>query len=435
MGLLLKNAYIVTQNAQREEFAGDILIEENRIQAIGKNLPSKGHATFDLTDLVVVPGFIQTHTHLCQTLFRNLADDLELLDWLEQRIWPFEMAHSPESLRISARLGLAELLLGGTTTILDMGNGRYQDIIFEEMVRSGIRGFSGKVMMDQGQQPYKETTETALQETERLIQKWHRVAEGRIQYALAPRFVPSCSLDLWKGVKELSDKYQLIIHSHASENRKEWQLVKNETGYSNVEFFVKNNIASERLNLAHCIWVSEEEIKMMAETGISVLHCPSANLKLGSGIAPIPHFREWGIPVGLGADGAPCNNNLDIFVEMRLAALIQKPHRGVKSTNARQIFDMATIEGARVLGLDKEIGSIEVGKKADLTILDLNKVHTIPADNIYAQIVYSAHASDVKHVLINGKWVVLDRKLQNDNYQDIVHTAWSEIQKLFDRIK
>ncbi len=435
MGLLLKNAYIVTQNAQREEFAGDILIEENRIQAIGKNLPSKGHATFDLTDLVVVPGFIQTHTHLCQTLFRNLADDLELLDWLEQRIWPFEMAHSPESLRISARLGLAELLLGGTTTILDMGNGRYQDIIFEEMVRSGIRGFSGKVMMDQGQQPYKETTETALQETERLIQKWHRVAEGRIQYALAPRFVPSCSLDLWKGVKELSDKYQLIIHSHASENRKEWQLVKNKTGYSNVEFFVKNGIASERLNLAHCIWVSEEEIKMMAETGISVLHCPSANLKLGSGIAPIPHFWEWGIPVGLGADGAPCNNNLDIFVEMRLAALIQKPHRGVKSTNARQIFDMATIEGARVLGLDKEIGSIEVGKKADLTILDLNKVHTIPADNIYAQIVYSAHASDVKHVLINGKWVVLDRKLQNDNYQDIVHTAWSEIQKLFDRIK
>ncbi len=435
MGILLKNGYIVTQNEQREQFQGDILVEGNRIQAIAPSISEEGHSIVDLSGLVVVPGLIQTHVHLCQTLFRNLADDLELLDWLEQRIWPFEMAHNPDSLRISARLGLAELLLGGTTTIQDMGNGKFQDIIFQEMKRSGIRGFSGKVMMDQGNQPYKEPTETVLSETEELIRKWHGQEENRIQYALAPRFVPSCSMDLWKGVKELSDKYHLIIHTHASENRKEWQLVKDTTGYSNIEFFVKNDLVSSRLNLAHCIWVSEEEIQMMSEYSINVLHCPSANLKLGSGIAPIPRYWEQGIHVGLGADGAPCNNNLDIFVEMRLAALIQKPQRGVKSTNAQQIFDMATIEGARVLGLEDEIGSIEVGKKADLTILDLNKVHAIPADNIYSQIVYSAHASDVKHVLIDGKWVVFNRELQNDNYSEIVQTAWSEVQKLFKRIE
>lgn len=433
MGQLLKNAFIVTQNHSRETLQADLLIENDTITEIRKNIPNGNHEIFDFSNLVIIPGLIQSHVHLCQTLFRNLADDLELLDWLRKRIWPFEMAHTPDSLRISAQLGLSELLLSGTTSILDMGNALYQEVIFEEMTKSGIRGFSGKVMMDSGDQPYKENTEDSLRNTEELIHTWHGGAKGRIQYALAPRFVPSCSKKLWQGVKVLAERYQLIIHTHSSENKEEWKWVKSLTGHSNVKFFVERGMASEKLCLAHCIWVSDEEIKMMADYGINVLHCPSANLKLGSGVAPIPKFLEKNINVGLGSDGAPCNNNLDIFQEMRLAALIQKPIAGVKSTSARKIFDLATRGGAKVLGLENKIGSLESGKKADLVVLDLNKVHCIPADNIYSQIVYSAHASDVKHVMVDGKWVVFNHQLENYSYNEIIHEVWEQVNRFFNK--
>ncbi len=434
MGILLKNGLIVSQNKQREVFNADILIEDDIIRKIEKNIPEEKHEVFDFSGNVIIPGFVQSHVHLCQTLFRNLADDLELLDWLEKRIWPYEMAHSGESLSASAQLGLAELMLGGTTSILDMGSSRFQHVIFEEMVRSGIRGFSGKVMMDTGSQAYKETTEEALQSTEELITAWHHKENDRIGYALAPRFVPSCSLELWEGVRALAGKYDLIVHTHSSENRKEWELVKEATGRSNVEFFDEMGLASPKLCLAHCIWVSEEEIKMIAKTRVNVLHCPSANLKLGSGIAPVPRFIANKINVGLGSDGAPCNNNLDMFQEMRLAALIQKPGAGIKSTSAQMIFDMATLGGAKALGMADRIGSLETGKKADLVVLDLNKVHSIPADNICSQIVYSARATDVKHVMVDGKWTVFDRELKNLSYENIIRNTWKHIQKIFERL-
>ncbi|HFE63022.1 MAG TPA: 5'-deoxyadenosine deaminase [Caldithrix sp.] len=434
MGTLLKNALIVTQNAAKDILKDDILIEDTLIQQIEKNIPENNHRVHDMSGHVIIPGFVQAHVHICQTLFRNLADDLELLDWLEKRIWPMEMAHDRDSLRASAQLGLAELLLGGTTCILDMGNGEHQDVIFEEMIRSGIRGLSGKVLMDSGTQPYKDETGAALKESERLIKKWHGAENQRIQYALAPRFVPACSMELWEGVKDLSQKYNLIIHTHASENQKEWQYVKDTTGYSNVEFFEKNGMSSPNLCLAHCIWISEDEIRMMGETGINVLHCPSANLKLGSGIAPIPELLQQGVNVALGADGVACNNNLDMFTEIRLAALIQKPRAGVRSTSAEKIFDMATIGGAKAVGKHDRIGSLETGKKADLTVLNLNKVHCIPADNIYSQIVYSAHVSDIDHVMVDGNWVVFNKELKNYSTTDIMKNAWKEIHKLFERL-
>lgn len=431
MGILLKNGTIVTQNNKRNIISGDILINNDKIEIINKNIPENNHIIYDLTDLVILPGLVQAHIHLCQTIFRNLANELELMDWLEQRILPWEMAHSPDSLRVSARLGLAELLLSGTTTILDMGNGKHQEIIFQEMTASGIRGFSGMVMMDRGDHSYKYELNEILKTTESLIKSWHQSSNSRIQYALAPRFAPSCSQQLWEGVKRIAEENDLIIHSHSSENKKEWQLVKDMTGYSNIEFFLKSGLASPKLCLAHCIWVSEEEIDLIADTGINVLHCPTANLKLGSGIAPVPRFVEKGVNIALGSDGAACNNNLDIFQEMRLAALIQKPQNGVKSTSANIILDMATLGGAKALGLEDQIGSIEVGKKADLTILNLNKVHCIPADDIYSQIVYSANASNVKHVMIDGKWTVFDHQLTNLKEEDVISTVWEEVQNIF----
>jgi 5-methylthioadenosine/S-adenosylhomocysteine deaminase len=433
MGILLKNGLIITQNSNRDVFSGDILIQGNHISKIGIDLPEGNHEVLHLDRMVVSPGFVQSHVHLCQTLFRNLSDDLELLDWLENHIWPMENAHNEDSLRISARLGLAEMLLSGTTAILDMGNGNFQDIIFQEMASSGIRGLSGMVMMDMGDQPYKRKTADILQDSEALINKWHNTHDGRIHYALAPRFVPSCSMELWNGVKKLSDDYQLIIHTHSSENRTEWKIVKNQTGYSNVEFFVRKHLASPRLCLAHCIWLEKQEFGMLSDYGINVLHCPSANLKLGSGIAPIPEFIKRKINVSLGSDGAACNNNLDIFHEMRLAALIQKPHAGVKATPALTVFDMATLGGSRSLGLQEYIGSLEEGKKADLVILNLNKVHSIPADDIYSQIVYSGKAADVVHVMINGKWIVSEGQLNTIDHDTLISQSWYEVQELFKR--
>ena len=435
MGILLKNGHLVTQNKNNDTFIGDILIEDDRISRIEKHIEDRNHQNILIDNLVVVPGFIQSHVHLCQTLFRNLSDDLELMDWLEQHIWPFEMAHTQESLRISAQLGLSELLLNGTTSILDMGISHHQEIIFEEMATSGIRGFTGMVMMDAGEQSYKQKTDEIIYQTRELISKWHNSFGGRIQYALAPRFVPSCSDKLWQQVKQLSEQHQLIIHSHASENKEECRIVKERTGYSNVEFFVKHDLASAHLCLAHCIWVSEEEIQMLADYNINVLHCPSANLKLGSGFAPIPEFISHGINVSLGSDGASCNNNLDIFNEMRLAALIQKPLRGVKTTSAKMIFDMATRGGAKSLGLSDQIGSLEIGKKADLVVMNLNKVHSIPADDIYSQIVYSGKASDILHVMVNGEWMVFDKKLKPYQEKIIIENSWKAIQELLKRIE
>ena len=409
MDIILKNALIVTQNEQRDIFPGDIWIAGNRIKALGPRIEQPGVETLDLSGLTIIPGLIQSHVHLCQALFRNLADDLELLDWLTRYIWPMEMHHSPESLQASARLGLYEMLTSGVTTVLDMGCAAHMDVVFEELDNSGIRAFCGKVMMDHGEQAYQEATGDCLASTEDLIRRWHQAAEGRIQYALAPRFVLSCSMPLWEGVQGLADDYDLLIHTHSSENRTELALVEAQTGYANVEFFVRNRLASPRLCLAHCIWLSPEEHEFLAEYDIKVLHCPGANLKLGSGFAAVPDMLRRGINVSLGSDGAPCNNNLDIFSDMRLAALIHKPTFGVTAITAGDVFDMATLNGAKALGLADQTGSIEAGKLADLAILDLHKVHATPVDNVISQIVYSAQSRDVQHVMVNGEWVVQNR--------------------------
>jgi len=434
MNILLKNLNIVTQNKNRDILAGDIWIEGNRIKEIGEKIANPGIEEMDLSGLTAIPGLIQTHVHICQALFRNLADDLELLEWLAQNIWPMEKAHNQSSLKASAKLGLYEILSTGVTTILDMGSAFNMDIIFEEIQNSGIRAFSGKVMMDSGDQPYKETTQDALDSTEALVKKWHGKSNGRIQYAIAPRFVPSCSNDLWEGARELGKDYDLIIHTHSSENRKEVKLVKQQTGFHNVEFFVEKELASPKLCLAHCIWVSEKEIEYLREYKINVLHCPAANLKLGSGIAPVPKMLQKGINVSIGSDGAPCNNNMDIFTDMRLAALIHKPYNGVTSINAQNLFDMVTISGAKTVGLEDKIGSIEPGKYADLTFMNLNKVHTVPADNVYSQIVYSAHATDVTHVMVDGNWVVQNGTPIAYDEEEVVRKAWEECNMLIKRI-
>jgi len=420
--LLVKNALIVTMNQDSDVFQGDILIDNKNISSIGPSLLDKQADIFDASGYIVTPGFIQTHVHLCQTLFRNLADDLSLLDWLQIKIWPFESRHTAESLRASARLGIAELIRGGTTTILDMGTVNHQDVIFEELAQSGMRAIAGKTMMDYGEMPagLKEKTSVSIEESLRLLNKWHNFDEGRLKYAFAPRFALSCSDELMKETAKLAAENGVIYHTHASENRDETRLIQERFGVSNIMLFDKLGAADKNLCLAHCVWSTEEERQLLKERSIKVMHCPSANLKLGSGIAPIPDYLEKGITVSLGSDGPPCNNNLDIFNEMRQAALIQKPEHGPQAMPAETVLKTATVYGALTLGLEKEIGSIETGKRADLTFIKNDQVHSIPYENVYSKILYSANSRDVNHVMINGGWVLKDSEFQTLNAAEIV---------------
>lgn len=390
----------------------------------------------NLPELTLIPGFIQTHIHLCQTLFRGLADDLELLDWLQLRIFPLENSHSKESLRIAAQLGIHELQTGGTTTILDMGTLRHQEVIFEELINSGMRAFAGKCMIDDNDlyPEFKSDLKSELSYTYELAKSYHNICNGRIKYGFAPRFVLSCSENLLIDTKEMSREFSgSMYHTHSSENKSEIAEVRRRTGKENIAYFDSINILDDRTILAHCIHVNEEEIALLKSRKGRVTHCPSSNLKLASGIAPIFRYMNEGISVSLGADGAPCNNNLSAFMELRLAALLQKPFHGPRVCDAKRMFRMATIDGAEALHIDSITGSIEAGKKADLVLLDLNAPYfplTDSDESLYSKIVYSAQTDTVRYVMIDGELVVENSVSTKYSAKDLVSTGKEELAKI-----
>jgi cytosine/adenosine deaminase-related metal-dependent hydrolase len=404
---------------------GDVFIRGCRIAAVGAGGPGDADTVIDATGQAVLPGLVQVHVHLTQTLFRGQADDLELLDWLRQRIWPLEAAHDAESNHAAALLGCAELIRGGTTCILDMGTVHHQDQVFQAMAASGIRGFSGKCMMDWGDgvpPPLREDPERSLQASLDLMERWHGAAGGRIGYCLAPRFALSCSEGLLQEVGRVAAERGLLVHTHASESRAECALVRSQRGCDNVEYMHRLGLTGPRLVLAHCVHVTPGEMACLAATATRVAHCPSSNLKLASGIAPVAEMRRRGISVGLGADGAPCNNNLDGFLELRLAALLQKAVAGPTALPAPAALEMATLGGARVLGLDHEIGSIEVGKRADVITVDLGGLHLVPAPDVVSALVYCARAADVRNTIVDGRVLLRDGRLVSLD-EEAVRTA------------
>lgn len=439
--ILVKNGEIITMNEADDRFTGDIYIEGDTIKEIGSHLDHRqAEKIIDATNRVIIPGFIQTHLHLCQTLFRGRADDLELMDWLRKKIWPLEAAHDEESLYYSAMLGLGELIQSGTTTIVDMETVHHTEYAFQAIAASGIRALSGKAMMDKGQDvpgPLQEKTAVSLQQSVDLLEKWHGYDGGRIKYAFSPRFVISCTAELLKEVKSLSDRYHVHVHTHASENKGEIEIVQQETGRRNIAYLDDLGLANDRLILAHCIWLDEEEKRIIKEKNVKVSHCPGSNLKLASGIAEIPDMLRRDIAVSLGADGASCNNNLDMFQEMRLAALIQKPIHGPCTMDAKTVFTMATSGGARALGMEAEIGSIETGKKADLVILNLHDFHVYPSYDVdtVSRIVYSATRADVETSIINGSIVMENRKLKTVDKGHVLRKADGAVKRLLKRLE
>jgi 5-methylthioadenosine/S-adenosylhomocysteine deaminase len=446
--LLIRAKTIVTMDRERRVIHdGGIIVRNNLIERVLTRAEREGLGAFDgsvvnASALVVIPGFVQTHIHLCQTLFRGLADDLDLLDWLRLKIFPFEAAHSPHSIYASAMAGIADLVRSGTTTIMDMGTVHHEEDIIRAVQETGLRAFVGKAMMDLNEiyTPLRETTAEAMTSTRALAEKWHRANEGRIRYAVAPRFVLSCTDTLLREAFEMMESFPgMLYHTHAAENRREMEEVRRRCRMGNIEHFNALRILSSSTCLAHCIWLEDREMDIMEELAVKVTHCPSANLKLGSGIAPVPQMRNHGINVSLGADGAPCNNSLDMFREMRLAALIQKPEHGPSAMNAFTVFEMATLGGARTLSLSNEIGSIEAGKKADLVLLDLagigNPYIDYQTDSVYSTIVYSGSTENVRSVMIDGIWVYSGGMHETLDEEAVKRTARHELHQLLGRVR
>jgi cytosine/adenosine deaminase-related metal-dependent hydrolase len=416
----------------RTVVVADVLVDgDGRIADLAD--PALGVAaerSVDISGMLVMPGLIQAHVHLCQTLFRGLAEEQRLLAWLRERIWPLEAAHDPESLHASARLGIAELLLGGTTAVLDMGTVRYTDAIFEAAAESGIRYTGGKALMDTGDgvpAALLEPTAVALRENDDLADKWHETQDGRLRYAYSPRFVLTATYDLLRSVAARVRANDMLVHTHVSEQQDETELVRQRFGVPNIRLLSNIGLAETNARFAHCVWPEPEELDVLASGGATVVHCPSCNLKLGSGVAPIADYLERGVNVALGADGAASNNRLDAWEEMRLAGLLSRFRDGPPGVSARELVEMATLGGARALDLDANIGSIEVGKYADLAVLDLRRAHSTGPEDVYAQLVYSASASDVRLVTVGGRIVVEDGRLTVFSEADAV--AEAEVQR------
>jgi 5-methylthioadenosine/S-adenosylhomocysteine deaminase len=434
--ILIRNGTLVAMDQANSVLSADLLISGRRISAIGE-IHERAPVEIDARNCAVLPGFVQTHLHLCQTLFRGAADDLALIDWLKKRVWPMEAAHDAASVRASARLGIAELIKGGTTCALTMETVNHTEEVFQAAAESGIRATIGKCMMDKGDDvpaALHEETNDSISASLELLKRWHGQEDNRLRYCFAPRFAISCTAELLKQVASLAQQHGVMIHTHASENRTECRLVQQESGMRNISYLDSLGLTGPHVALAHCVHLDPEELETLRHTSTNVAHCPSSNLKLGSGIAPVTQMIERGISVSLGADGAACNNRLDMFTEMRTAALLQKVTHGPEALPAWRTLRLATIDGAKALGLDHEIGSLEAGKRADIIIVRLDALHATPGTvDPVSQLVYSAQPDDVQTVIVNGRLLMHERELQTLDERAVIDEANREAALLMQR--
>lgn len=403
-------------DAARTVVRAEVLVVGDRVVAIGPGVPSalaglpsgRAERTIDARGAWVVPGFVHGHMHLCQTLFRGLAEQSDLLRWLREAIWPLEAAHTDASLAASVRLGAAELIRGGVTCVNDMGTVHHGDALAETLAATGLRAVFGPALMDQGQAvPARllEGSERALERALALADRWHGAADGRLSVSLAPRFILSCSESMWRDVTAASRARGLLVHTHLAEAPTEGAEVKAAVGQHAAPYFAEHGFMHERFVGAHGVWLDEAELALMKRADAALVHCPGSNLKLGSGFADVHAWRRHGVRCGLGSDGAACNNRLDSFHEMSLAAGIARVKHREDPVAARELVALATCDGAAALGLADRIGSLEVGKQADLVVIAKDRGHHGPfADrDPYTTLVHATRPDDVRLTMVAGR--------------------------------
>ncbi|NWG00891.1 MAG: amidohydrolase family protein [Thermoanaerobaculaceae bacterium] len=423
--LLLRGGTVVPMSERGLCFEGDVLVEAGRIAQVGRVVAEGEYETLDAHGALVLPGFVQVHVHVVQSLARHRAERLPLLRWLQAHIWPYEAALTAEEVAAAARLGIAELLCSGTTAALDMGTTRHQDAIFQTAQELGIRLTSGLCLMDSGEgvpQGLATTTEDALASAESSGQRWHGACGGRLRYAVSPRFALSCSERLLGESARLAHRHGWILQTHASENREETEAVRRATGRGNVEFLDSVGISGPSTVLAHCIHLDAQEVTLLAQRGTGVAHCPGANLKLASGIADVPLLLARGVRVGLGADGPPCNNRLSIFHEMALAGTLHNLRHGAGAVDPWTVLEMATWRGAEVAGL-AQVGRLLPGWRADLVVLSLDAWALQPFTDPATVVVYGGGVESVRHVVVDGEPVVREGELVTAHASEIRRDA------------
>ncbi|MCS7181986.1 MAG: amidohydrolase family protein [Thermoanaerobaculum sp.] len=435
--LLIASGTVVPMTEEGLFFTGDVLILGNRIVAVGTNLPRPPECeVLDAQGCLVLPGFVQTHVHVVQSLARHRAEGLTLLQWLTTRIWPYEAALGKEEVAAAARLGIAELLTGGTTTALDMGTVHHHHQVFLAAAQLGIRFISGKCHMDRGEgvpEALLEDRESSLAEAAHLATCWHGAEGGRLRYAVAPRFALSCSPELLTDCVELARSRGLLLHTHASENWEETKLVRAITGKGNVAYLADLGVAGSDTVLAHCVHVEDSEVASMAKRGTGVAHCPGANLKLGSGIADVPKFLAAGVKVGLGADGPPCNNRLSIFHEMALAGTLHNLRHPPGCLTPWRVLELATWRGAEVVGWGGELGRLKPGFLADVVVLAPSWSFE-PWGDPASMVVFGAGVEAVRHVVVDGRPVVVEGHLTTANAHEVRQEARSAAASLKQRL-
>ena len=391
---------------------GAVAVSGGRIVAVGKRADLARRYTarevIEARGRAVIPGLVNAHTHVPMTLFRGLADDLDLNEWLTKYIFPAEAKNvTEEFVRVGTQLGLAEMIRGGTTTYCDMYY--FEDAIADETARAGVRGVLGETVID-FPVPDNKTWADAMAYTERYVRKWK--GHALITPAIAPHAPYTVSEEHLKEVRAFSDRTGATVVIHVAETLKEVEDITAQKGARPVEYLARIGFLSPRTIAAHTVHLNDGEIKLLADFGVGSAHNPQSNMKLASGVAPVPRMLAAGVAVGLGTDGAASNNDLNMWEEMDTAAKLHKVSTSdPRVVSAEQALAMATVYGARALKLEKEIGTIEIGKRADLVVVDLDALHQTPSYNVHSTLVYSTKASDVRTVVINGRVVMRDRRL------------------------
>jgi cytosine/adenosine deaminase-related metal-dependent hydrolase len=448
--ILIEGGTVVTMDPRRRVISdGAVFVKDGAIAQVGKSSEvkpqSRAEFEIDAKGTVVLPGLIDIHVHLAQALIRGCADDTSLIDWLQKFVWPLQGNFDAEDGKVSAELCMLEMIESGTTTFLEsLLHSRYGfDGIAETVERSGMRGILSKTVMGlPGYGSEKsimhpgmiENAETCLRDVETYFKRWNGKADDRIRVWYGARSLGGCTPELYAQIAVGAKRLGTGVTMHLSEVQEDLRYSKKEFGKMPAEFMDDVGLVGPNVVFAHGVWLTEKEWPILASKGASVAHCPSSNMKLSSGIAKVPEMMSAGVNVGLGCDGGPSNNSYDMIREMKTASLLQKARTlDPLSMSAETVLEMATLNGARALGLQDQIGSIEVGKKADLIIVTMQKPHLIPTFNPVSHITYAALGADVDTTIIDGKIVMEKRVVKTLDERKIIQNASERATRLLER--